>query len=119
MWGELMRQYPSAATAAAETDPSRIESIIYSLGLYKKRSRSMIKFSQEFLESWTKPSQLHGIGKYASDAYFIFCRYGHSVLSFQVYQLSTILLPSVSSAITSGTRWVCFWMSGKLAAPRI
>ncbi|KAL0662558.1 hypothetical protein Bca4012_099395 [Brassica carinata] len=40
----------------------------------KKRSKLIQRFSLEYLqESWTHVTQLHGVGKYAADAYAIFC----------------------------------------------
>ncbi|KAG2251886.1 hypothetical protein Bca52824_082022 [Brassica carinata] len=44
------------------------------LRLQKKRSKLIQRFSLEYLqESWTHVTQLHGVGKYAADAYAIFC----------------------------------------------
>jgi methyl-CpG-binding domain protein 4 len=63
---------PEAALAA---DVARIEAIIQPLGLFRKRALSIRRLSHEYLHSqWRHPTELHGIGKYASDAYFIFCR---------------------------------------------
>ncbi|KAF3584790.1 hypothetical protein F2Q69_00029549 [Brassica cretica] len=43
-------------------------------GAQKKRSKIIQRFSLEYLqESWTHVTQLHGVGKYAADAYAIFC----------------------------------------------
>uniref|UniRef100_A0A0D3CTC3 HhH-GPD domain-containing protein n=1 Tax=Brassica oleracea var. oleracea TaxID=109376 RepID=A0A0D3CTC3_BRAOL len=43
-------------------------------GAQKKRSKLIQRFSLEYLqESWTHVTQLHGVGKYAADAYAIFC----------------------------------------------
>ena len=30
--------------------------------------------SQYLFDSWRDPTELHGVGKYAADAYAIFCR---------------------------------------------
>ncbi|PHU25267.1 hypothetical protein BC332_03599 [Capsicum chinense] len=62
------------AVAATEVAPEDIEKLIRPLGLYTKRSLSIPQLSQEYLgKSWTHVTQLHGIGKYAADAYAIFC----------------------------------------------
>ncbi|CAI9117213.1 OLC1v1018562C1 [Oldenlandia corymbosa var. corymbosa] len=62
------------AQSAAEVDTQDIEKVIQPLGLQKKRAVMIQRFSQEYLgEGWTHVTQLHGIGKYAADAYTIFC----------------------------------------------
>ncbi|KAF9626608.1 hypothetical protein IFM89_036469 [Coptis chinensis] len=51
-----------------------IEKVIKSLGLFRKRAQMIQRLSQEYLEDgWTHVTQLHGVGKYAADAYAIFC----------------------------------------------
>ncbi|XP_044477340.1 methyl-CpG-binding domain protein 4 isoform X2 [Mangifera indica] len=70
---ELFTLCPDAKTAT-EVAPEEIEKIIQTLGLQKKRALMIQRFSQEYLwEDWTHVTQLHGIGKYAADAYAIFC----------------------------------------------
>lgn len=60
--------------AALEVPTQEIEEVIQSLGLFRKRARMIKRFSGEYLsETWTHVTQLHGIGKYAADAYAIFC----------------------------------------------
>ena len=62
------------AQAAVEADETEIEAIIQPLGLFRKRSKAIKRFSQEYLEKdWESPDELHGIGTYAADAYAIFC----------------------------------------------
>ncbi|KAF8038261.1 hypothetical protein BT93_B0957 [Corymbia citriodora subsp. variegata] len=69
----LFKEYPDA-TKAAEASVETLESIIQALGLKRKRARMIIRLSREYLdESWTHVTQLHGVGKYAADAYAIFC----------------------------------------------
>ncbi|GAV82478.1 HhH-GPD domain-containing protein [Cephalotus follicularis] len=69
---ELFTLCPDAKTAI-EVATGDIEKIIQTLGLQKKRAAMIQRFSQEYLyESWTYVTQLHGIGKYAADAYAIF-----------------------------------------------
>ncbi|KAI5068092.1 hypothetical protein GOP47_0016437 [Adiantum capillus-veneris] len=60
--------------AAVEVETSKIEDVIRGLGLQNKRARMIQKFSKDYLgKDWTNVGQLHGIGKYATDAYAIFC----------------------------------------------
>ncbi|XP_004231530.2 methyl-CpG-binding domain protein 4-like protein isoform X1 [Solanum lycopersicum] len=62
------------AVAATEVAVEDIEKLLRPLGLYTKRSLSIPRLSQEYLgKNWTHVTQLHGIGKYAADAYAIFC----------------------------------------------
>ncbi|KAL3503808.1 hypothetical protein ACH5RR_033649 [Cinchona calisaya] len=62
------------AQSATEIASEDIEKVIQPLGLQKKRAVMIQRFSMEYLgESWTHVTQLHGIGKYAADAYAIFC----------------------------------------------
>ncbi|XP_050367951.1 methyl-CpG-binding domain protein 4-like protein [Argentina anserina] len=61
------------AKAATEVTSQAIENVIRSLGLHK-RAEMIQRMSQEYLgESWTHVTQLYGVGKYAADAYAIFC----------------------------------------------
>ncbi|XP_057532276.1 uncharacterized protein LOC130810289 [Amaranthus tricolor] len=62
------------AEAAVNSDIIRIASVIQTLGLQRKRAAMIQRFSTEYLcDDWTHVTQLHGIGKYAADAYAIFC----------------------------------------------
>ncbi|KAL6562720.1 hypothetical protein OROGR_003727 [Orobanche gracilis] len=64
---------PNAKTAM-EVATEEIEEVIRSLGLHKKRALGIQQFSEEYLnESWTHVTELNGVGKYAADAYAIFC----------------------------------------------
>lgn len=70
---DLFTLCPNAKTAI-EIIAEDIEKVIKTLGLQKKRAMMIQCFSQEYLfESWTHVTQPHGIGKYAADAYPIFC----------------------------------------------
>ncbi|XP_024188235.1 methyl-CpG-binding domain protein 4 isoform X2 [Rosa chinensis] len=61
------------AKAATEVATRDIEQVIRSLGLHK-RAEMIQRMSQEYLgESWTHVPELPGVGKYAADAYAIFC----------------------------------------------
>ena len=60
--------------SAIETEISEIEKLIQPLGLFRKRAVALKRFSEEYMkDDWQDPSELYGIGKYASDAYKIFC----------------------------------------------
>ncbi|CAL9047643.1 unnamed protein product [Musa banksii] len=62
------------AEATTKVPEEEIETVIQTLGLQKKRARMIKHFSCEYLRNdWTHVTQLHGIGKYAADAYAIFC----------------------------------------------
>ncbi|KAK1372220.1 methyl-CpG-binding domain protein 4-like protein [Heracleum sosnowskyi] len=62
------------AKDATEVATEEIEKVIKSLGLQHQRARDIQRFSEEYLkEDWTHVTKLHGVGKYAADAYAIFC----------------------------------------------
>ncbi|KZV22831.1 methyl-CpG-binding domain protein 4-like [Dorcoceras hygrometricum] len=70
---ELFKLCPNAKRAT-EIPASHIENVIRTLGLQRKRSLAIQRLSREYLEeSWTYVTDLHGVGKYAADAYAIFC----------------------------------------------
>ncbi|XP_061344518.1 methyl-CpG-binding domain protein 4-like protein isoform X2 [Gastrolobium bilobum] len=70
---DLFKLCPDAKSCTQITK-EEIEQIIRSLGLQRKRAHMLQRFSQEYLEErWTHVTQLHGVGKYAADAYAIFC----------------------------------------------
>ena len=73
MW-EFFSKYPSAL-AVSQADPEVIQKMIQPLGLSQRRSVTLIKLSKDYLQKDWKdtPEVLFGIGKYASDAYRIFC----------------------------------------------
>ena len=71
---ELFTLCPTPAAATA-VDVSAIETIIQPLGLFRKRAVAVQKMSEEYLnKQWKDPIELYGIGQYAADAYYIFCR---------------------------------------------
>ncbi|GAB4822354.1 hypothetical protein N2152v2_009400 [Parachlorella kessleri] len=68
----LLCPTPAAATSA---DVAAIQTLIQPLGLFRKRAVAIQKLSRDYLEKqWRDPQELHGIGKYAADAYYMFCR---------------------------------------------
>ncbi|GAB4831595.1 Methyl-CpG-binding domain protein 4-like protein [Ancistrocladus abbreviatus] len=72
LWN-LFKLCPDAKTAV-DIDTMEIERVIRSLGLQRKRAAMIQRFSREYMsDDWTHVTQLHGVGKYAADAYAIFC----------------------------------------------
>ena len=70
----FFKKYPDAASASA-ADPQEIQDMIQPLGLSERRSRALVKMSNDYInKDWKQsPETLYGIGKYGSDAYHIFC----------------------------------------------
>ena len=73
MW-DFFIKYPDPQSAAM-SDPKQIQEMIQPLGLSERRSVALVKMSNDYLnKDWKEtPDVLYGIGKYASDAYRIFC----------------------------------------------
>jgi methyl-CpG-binding domain protein 4 len=63
--------FPTAESAAV-ADHHEIAKIIKALGLYNRRSRTIIKLSKAFISPWIDVKDLPGVGKYAADSYRIF-----------------------------------------------
>ena len=73
VYPQLFEKYPSAVSMAA-ADPSELAELLRPLGLYNRRSRSLIRFSQEFEQKkWLMPSDLYACGNYADECYAVFC----------------------------------------------
>ena len=74
MW-RFFDKYPGPEEASSE-DPEEIQKMIQPLGLARRRSRALVMMSNDYIKKdWRdSPDVLYGIGKYASDAYWIFCR---------------------------------------------
>jgi len=69
----LLRQMPDAA-ALASAEPAQLEALLRPLGLHRRRAQTLIEMSRAFLGgSWRRVEELPGVGKYAADAYAIFC----------------------------------------------
>ena len=69
----LFSKYP-CAFSMVNADEETLREIIQSLGLVNKRSKTLIRFSQEYLsKDWKTAKDLYGCGKYADDAWHIFC----------------------------------------------
>ena len=60
---------------AAKANLAEIEELIRPLGLSVRRAKVLKKMSEEYItRDWSDPIELYGIGKYASDAWHIFCK---------------------------------------------
>lgn len=71
---EFFRRWPHARLAS-HADQDEMARLITPLGLSNRRSAAIIRMSKEFLSTdWNKPSDLHGLGKYADDSYEIFIK---------------------------------------------
>ena len=73
MW-QFFKKYPTAEKASG-ANSKEIKEMIQPLGLSERRSRTLIKMSNDYInKEWRdNPAILYGIGKYGSDAYNIFC----------------------------------------------
>ena len=60
----------------SNANQEELEELIQPLGLSQRRSKALIMMSKDYLQKdWKdQPDVLYGIGKYASDAYRIFCK---------------------------------------------
>ena len=68
----IFQRWPDAKSLS-EADEAELTEVIRSLGMWKKRVNTLKKMSAQYHEGeWTDVLQLHGVGKYASDAYRIF-----------------------------------------------
>ena len=64
--------HPHSIISAKEEE---LKKIIKPLGLVNKRSTTLIRFSQEYINNqWKTAKDLYGCGKYADDAWHIFCK---------------------------------------------
>lgn len=70
---EFFRRWPDAQSLLT-AQVSDIEDLIRPLGMWKKRAQTLLRFSREYLAGgWKTARDLHGCGKYADDAWHIFC----------------------------------------------
>ncbi|KAK1663733.1 hypothetical protein QYE76_051892 [Lolium multiflorum] len=69
----FFKRYPDAHSAI-NADPEKMEGYLAYLGLQHVKTTRIQKFSKEYVEKeWTHIYELCGVGKYAADAYAIFC----------------------------------------------
>eukprot|EP01026_Neomeris_dumetosa_P052301 TRINITY_DN46239_c0_g1_i3.p1 TRINITY_DN46239_c0_g1~~TRINITY_DN46239_c0_g1_i3.p1 ORF type:complete len:264 (+),score=31.86 TRINITY_DN46239_c0_g1_i3:52-792(+) len=71
---DLFKLCPSAEEALNVSKDEIVE-VIRPLGIHTKRANDMLVMSEQYLhKDWKSPLELHGVGKYAADAYWIFCK---------------------------------------------
>jgi len=68
---EFFKRYPDAH-AASKADTAELAVLLKPLGLYNRRAKLIIKFSNAYNEDWNDVAELPGVGKYASDSYRMF-----------------------------------------------
>lgn len=74
MMYDFFDKYPTAQLASIAI-PSEMESMLRPLGMQIRRTKTIIKFSTEYLhKDWKRPIELTGIGKYGQDSYDIFIK---------------------------------------------
>lgn len=71
----LFSLWPSAHHMAL-ADISELESVVHSLGLFRKRARALVRLSTAFAFLWdgNDPTDLPNIGRYGADSYAMFVR---------------------------------------------
>ena len=55
-----------------EADEDELSEILKPLGLYRRRAKTLIKFSWMWVNGFSDVMELHGIGQYAKDSWEIF-----------------------------------------------
>ncbi|CAD6205047.1 unnamed protein product [Miscanthus lutarioriparius] len=69
----FFKRYPDPQTAYT-ADPEKMAKYLAPLGLQRVKTNRIQKFSKAYVgEEWTYITELCGVGKYAADAYAIFC----------------------------------------------
>tara|TARA_B100001564_G_scaffold315603_1_gene290432 strand:- start:49 stop:339 length:291 start_codon:yes stop_codon:yes gene_type:complete len=68
---ELFSKYPTEYELM-EADEDELSEILKPLGLYRRRAKTLIKFSWMWVNGFTDVMELHGIGQYARDSWEIF-----------------------------------------------
>jgi len=69
----FFEKYPTPQSLL-EAGLDQLTELLKPLGLWKKRPLALQQMTKDYLESdWTTPSEIFGVGKYANDAYLIFC----------------------------------------------
>ena len=70
---ELFQRYPTPELMS-RADEGELSALIQTLGMQNRRSKTLKRFSKEFLEKkWKNVGELYGCGKYADDCHKIFC----------------------------------------------
>ena len=73
VYEELFSRWPTPNTLRS-ADVQELQNLMKPLGMWRKRSATLQRFSDEYLEKdWTTPKDLYGCGKYAEDVWNVFC----------------------------------------------
>jgi len=68
----FFERFPTPQSITEDSIPEMAE-MLRPLGFYNRRANSIYRFSHEYInKDYKHVSELHGIGKYASDSYEIF-----------------------------------------------
>ena len=68
---KLFDKYPTEYKMI-EADEDELSEILKPLGLYRKRAKTLIKFSWMWVNGFSDVMELYGIGQYARDSWEIF-----------------------------------------------
>ena len=68
---ELFNRYPTEYHMI-EADEDELAELLKPLGLYRRRAKTLIKFSWMWVNGFNNVMELHGVGQYASDSWEIF-----------------------------------------------
>lgn len=72
--GPFFERWPTPHALLASS-PEEIGSMLKPLGFWRRRPLTLLKFSRQYIDKqWKEPKELHGVGKYASDAWHIFIK---------------------------------------------
>ena len=70
---EFFKRWPVPASLLG-ADEQELQKLIKPLGMWRKRTKTLKRFTEEYLTmEWQSPKDLYGCGKYADDAWRIFC----------------------------------------------
>ena len=73
VYDQLFKKYPTPESMMSAVE-EELQDIIKPLGMWRKRSKTLMRFSKEYLEKdWSCAADLFGCGKYANDCHRIFC----------------------------------------------
>ncbi len=68
---ELFEKYPTEYEMM-EADEEELSQLLQPLGLYRRRAKTLIKFSWMWVNGFNDVKELYGVGQYASDSWEIF-----------------------------------------------
>jgi len=68
---ELFSKYPTEYHMI-EADEDELSELLKPLGLYRRRAKTLIKFSWMWVNGFNDVLELHGVGQYAKDSWEIF-----------------------------------------------